>query len=91
MHAAGFSARYRACMCDAWRVAHAQHVRRAMLPNNHTVFKKSFADSEGSCITCFPCTDALGDLIWPAALDGNQVLDFYWTDPINAWVSCSTT
>ena len=37
---------------------------------------------------CFPCIDALGDSdpIWPAALDGNQVLDFYWTDPIEAMI-----
>ena len=57
-----------------------------MMPNNHTVFKKSFA--EGSCIMCFPCIHALGDSdpIWPAALDGNQVLDFYWTDPIDAMI-----
>jgi hypothetical protein len=39
----------------------AQHVRRAMMPNNHTVFKKSFA--EGSCIMCFPCIDALVTVI----------------------------
>jgi hypothetical protein len=24
--------------------------------------------------------------MWPAALDGNQVLDFYWTDPIDAMI-----
>jgi hypothetical protein len=33
---------------------------------------------------CSPCVCALSDLVWPAALDGNQVLDFYWTDPIDA-------
>ena len=30
--------------------------------------------------------DALCDLMRPAALDGNQVLDFYWTDPIDAMI-----
>jgi hypothetical protein len=62
----------------------SQHVRRAMMPNNHTVFKKSFA--EGTWIMCSPCVCALSDLVWPAALDGNQVLDFYWTDPIDAMI-----
>jgi hypothetical protein len=64
----------------------AQHVRRAMLPNNHTVFKKSFA--EGTWTLCCPCVCAAArsDIVWPAALDGNQILDFYWTDPIDAMI-----
>ncbi len=56
----------------------------AMLPNNHTVFQKSFA--EGSWNMCFPYIGALCDLIWPAALDGNRDLDFYWTDQIDAMI-----
>ncbi len=62
----------------------SQHVRRSMMPNNHTVFKKSFA--EGTWTMCSPCVCASSDLVWPAALDGNQVLDFYWTDPIDAMI-----
>ncbi len=53
----------------------------------HTVFswfKKSFA--EGLWTMCSPSECALSDLVWPAALDGNQVLYFYWTDPIDAMI-----
>jgi hypothetical protein len=62
----------------------AKEVRRAMLLNNPEVFKKSFAES-GLQISfrlqvlfasdCKACVRAV--------LDGNQVLDFYWTDPID--------
>jgi hypothetical protein len=39
----------------------AQYVRRAMLPNNYTVFKNSFA--EGTWIMCSPCVCALSDVV----------------------------
>ena len=63
----------------------AKHVRRAMLPGNHEVFQRSFAEGNLS-----PPTHNPSPLIseaascCPAELDGNQVLDFYWTDPIDA-------
>ena len=63
----------------------AQHVRRAMLPNNDTIFQKSFAEGWSSMCFCLSMY-ALCDRMRPAALDGNQVLDFYWTDPIDAMI-----
>ena len=65
----------------------ARHVRRAMLPGNNEVFQRSFA--EGNAPPPPPprpfsgyISDAASHC--PSELDGKQVLDFYWTDPIDA-------
>jgi len=63
----------------------AKEVRRAMLPNNHEIFKKSFAEGglqlSFRLQVLFACDNKA---CVHAVLDGNQVLDFYWTDPIDA-------
>ena len=56
-----------------------------MLLNNHEVFKNSFAEGDVQLSSrlqvLFACENKA---CVRAVLDGNQVLDFYWTDPIDA-------
>ena len=59
-----------------------------MLPGNHEVFNRSFAEGQPPPHPpthpppCSFTSDATSRC--PSALDGNQVLDFYWIDPIDA-------
>ena len=62
----------------------AQHVRRAICPTMTRFFKNRLLKVGAVCAGLG--IDALCDLMRPAALDGNQVLDFYWTDPIDAMI-----
>ena len=54
-----------------------------MLPNNHEGFQKSLAEGKMQ-LSFFACKCPPHDTIPWAALDGNQILDFYWTDAIDA-------
>jgi hypothetical protein len=61
----------------------AKHVRRAMLPGNHEVFQKSL--TEGNFVAVVVWQSSLPNYCFcPAEMDGKQVLDFYWSDPIDA-------
>ena len=63
----------------------ARHVRRAMLPGNDEVLKRSFAEGNSQLLP-HPTSPFTSDAAsrCPSELDGKQVLDFYWTDPIDA-------
>jgi hypothetical protein len=61
----------------------AKHVRRAMLPGNDEVLKRSFAEGNAPLHPPRPFTSDAASRC-PSELDGKQVLDFYWTDPIDA-------
>ena len=50
-----------------------------------TRFFKNRLLKVGAVCACL-CIHALYDIMRLAALDGNQVLDFYWTDPIDAMI-----
>jgi hypothetical protein len=61
----------------------AKHVRRAMLPGNHEVFKKSFTEGKICLSCCIKNFCQADNSAVPAELDGKQNLEFYWTDPID--------